>query len=238
MSDVFISYAREDEGRAERLANALEAQGWSVWWDRKIPFGQPFDEVIEDALASARCVLVLWSASSIGSRWVLEEAHYAYERNILVPVSVDDVPPPIGFRRAQTTNLVGWDGQKTFPAFRKLLADIHGILEATSEASRPPETPESIDQRRRAVEEEHRAWREPHRGSSPTKRRSAPLSSQGQVVLFRCWCCWSLPGSCSATWSCGRLRVTAGRLCSRNQTVLRHPLPTHQRRSGDPPGRS
>lgn len=30
MSDIFISYASEDRAQAQRLARALEAQGWSV----------------------------------------------------------------------------------------------------------------------------------------------------------------------------------------------------------------
>ena len=29
MSDIFISYAREDRPRAATIAQALEAQGWS-----------------------------------------------------------------------------------------------------------------------------------------------------------------------------------------------------------------
>jgi hypothetical protein len=36
------------------LASALEAEGVSVWWDRRLRPGQSFDEVIEDALASAK----------------------------------------------------------------------------------------------------------------------------------------------------------------------------------------
>ncbi len=46
MSDIFISYARPDRPMAELIARALEAQGWSVWWDRVIPAGKTFDEVI------------------------------------------------------------------------------------------------------------------------------------------------------------------------------------------------
>jgi hypothetical protein len=37
MSDIFISYAREDRPRAEAIAKALEEHGWSVWWDWNIP---------------------------------------------------------------------------------------------------------------------------------------------------------------------------------------------------------
>jgi hypothetical protein len=46
MRDVFISYAKPDRDRAAELATALEAHGWSVWWDRKIPPGRTFDDVI------------------------------------------------------------------------------------------------------------------------------------------------------------------------------------------------
>lgn len=70
MSEIFISYAAEDCGRAEPLAAALREEGWDVWWDREIPLGKPFDEVIELAIAQARCVIVLWSATSVGSEWV------------------------------------------------------------------------------------------------------------------------------------------------------------------------
>jgi hypothetical protein len=40
VTDVFVSYAREDRDRAHKLANALAAFGWSVWWDRKIITGE------------------------------------------------------------------------------------------------------------------------------------------------------------------------------------------------------
>ena len=59
---------------AQRLASALEDEGWSVWWDRRIPAGKTFDEVIEEQVAAARCVVVLWSKTSLKSKWVKIEA--------------------------------------------------------------------------------------------------------------------------------------------------------------------
>src|SRR5579862_7909324 len=64
MADVFVSYANADRNSARALAEALEHYGWSVWWDREIPIGRTWDEVIEEEIARARSVLVLWSASS------------------------------------------------------------------------------------------------------------------------------------------------------------------------------
>ena len=33
MADVFVSYSRIDKARVAPLVAAIEAQGWSVWWD-------------------------------------------------------------------------------------------------------------------------------------------------------------------------------------------------------------
>jgi len=47
MADVFLSYAREDQAFAQRLAQALEAEGFSVWWDRTIPPGKTWKPASE-----------------------------------------------------------------------------------------------------------------------------------------------------------------------------------------------
>ena len=65
MADIFISYASEDRSRVEPLAHSLEDHGWSVWWDRTIPPGKSFDQVIQEAITAAKCVVVLWSEKSI-----------------------------------------------------------------------------------------------------------------------------------------------------------------------------
>ena len=50
MSDIFVSYAREDRAKVRPLAEALERQGWSVWWDPAIPTGRRFDRVIDEGM--------------------------------------------------------------------------------------------------------------------------------------------------------------------------------------------
>jgi hypothetical protein len=70
MSDIFLSYANEDLPRVLPLVRALERRGWSVWWDRAILPGRTYDIVIEEALEAARCVIVVWSNTSVTSDWV------------------------------------------------------------------------------------------------------------------------------------------------------------------------
>jgi WD40 repeat protein len=121
MTDVFISYAREDRETAQRLAAALEARGWSVWWDREIPVGHSFDQVIEQQLDAAKSVVVLWSQDSAASEWVKNEAAFAAEKGVLIPaVLLSNARPPLEFRRRQTADLEGWRGDPGHAGFRRL----------------------------------------------------------------------------------------------------------------------
>jgi len=105
MSDIFISYSNEDKERVRPLVRLLEEQGWTVWWDRKIPPGKTFAQVIEEAIEQARCVLVVWSVHSVKSDWVTTEAAEGVRREILVPILIDEVPIPLEFRRIQAAKL-------------------------------------------------------------------------------------------------------------------------------------
>jgi hypothetical protein len=115
MSDIFLSYAREDQVWVERLASHLEKSGWSVWWDRRLQAGDPFDGVIEREVEAARVVLVLWSTHSVNSVWVKAEATAAQHQNKLVPVLIEPVRIPIPFNAFHTADLTGWDGSQAYP---------------------------------------------------------------------------------------------------------------------------
>ena len=105
-ADVFVSYARDDLPRVKPLVGMLEAQGWSVFWDRQILPGQPWSRLIEEKLTAAKAVVVVWSHTSVQSEWVKAEAMAARERGILVPVRIDAAPIPLPFGLIQTANLV------------------------------------------------------------------------------------------------------------------------------------
>jgi TIR domain/PDZ domain len=131
MADIFISYASEDRERARALAETLAAQGWSVWWDREIPLGQSFDEVIEKALASAKCVIVLWSAVSVASEWVRNEASEGKRRGILVPVFIEPVDAPLAFRLLNGADLRDWSGDANHPELARLVERVTELLAQT-----------------------------------------------------------------------------------------------------------
>jgi hypothetical protein len=138
MPDVFLSYAREDRERASVLAHALESDGWSVWWDRKLVAGEAFDDTIERQLATADSVVVLWSEHSIRSEWVKNEAAAASERDVLVPVLLDDVKQPLEFRRRHAADLTHWTGDPADSEFSRLIA---GIAAKTGRPARQPRIP-------------------------------------------------------------------------------------------------
>ena len=74
MADIFVSYASNDRDRILPLVKMLEAEGWSVWWDRELVAGPSFEEKIQEALDQAGCVVVAWSNSAIKSGWCRDEA--------------------------------------------------------------------------------------------------------------------------------------------------------------------
>lgn len=123
---VFISYKRADRPRVALLAEALQAAGHQVWWDAMIEGGAAFARRIEDQLKAADAVVVAWSAQSVASDWVRDEAGHARDAGKLVPVSIDGTQPPLGFRQYHVVDLSRWKGDAAAPEFRTVLAGIVG----------------------------------------------------------------------------------------------------------------
>jgi hypothetical protein len=128
MADVFISYSSADRESARVLAERLGERGLAVWWDRTIPPGRVFDEVIQEALQAAGSVVVLWSDDSVTSNWVKTEAAEGLARDKLVPALIEPVVPPIEFKRIQAADLSGWSGDPDHPEYRRLVASVDELL--------------------------------------------------------------------------------------------------------------
>ena len=99
---VFVSYSREDLKAVQPIISAIEAAGYSAWWDGMLSAGERFANTTEVVLEQARAVVVLWSAKSVASHWVHDEATRGRDRGCLVPLSIDGTKPPLGFRQFQT----------------------------------------------------------------------------------------------------------------------------------------
>jgi TolB-like protein/tetratricopeptide (TPR) repeat protein len=132
---VFLSYARADQPQAARLAQALKSAGLDLWWDALIEGGAVFSRQIETALENSKAVIVLWSKTSIDSDWVLDEAARGRDLRKLVPVSLDGVEAPLGFRQYHAISLQHWNGKPD-------AEQISQILRAVASGARH-ETPEA-----------------------------------------------------------------------------------------------
>jgi hypothetical protein len=122
MSRISLIYSEKDLAVAEKIARLLEETGLEVWWDRKIPIGRSYSDVFKEAVETADCIIVLWSRSSVEKEWIKAEAEEGLATGKLVPIVIDDVDLPLGFRQIQPVNFVDWDGSRHARAFQSLLS--------------------------------------------------------------------------------------------------------------------
>ncbi len=90
---IFISYSKLDPQPTRELADFLTARGYSVWWDADLTAGEVFREVIDRELDAADAVIVMWTAHSVASNWVIAEADHAARRNRLITLRTADLEP-------------------------------------------------------------------------------------------------------------------------------------------------
>jgi adenylate cyclase len=132
MSEVFISYARSTEARAEAIAQALTSLGYEVWRDDKLPAHRAYTDVIDERLRAAKAVLVIWSRDAAASQWVRAEADVARVAGKLVQVVIDKTPPPLPFNQIHCADLSRWTGDAEAPEWRKVLASIAELMRGES----------------------------------------------------------------------------------------------------------
>ncbi|MBI1251044.1 MAG: SUMF1/EgtB/PvdO family nonheme iron enzyme [Alphaproteobacteria bacterium] len=152
MPDVFLSYNREDQAKAKLIAEALEADGISVWWDTVLRAGETYDEVTERHLREAKAVVVLWSQRSVKSKWVRAEATLGERKSALVPAMIEPCERPILFELIQTADLSHWSGDHKDPHWLDFLEDVRAriggaaaVAPAPAPAVRAEEPSESLE---------------------------------------------------------------------------------------------
>jgi hypothetical protein len=137
MAHVFISYARTDSDRASTLAKVLLSLKVPVWWDEAIRVGDMFPAAIRQKIDQASAVVVLWSRTSVRSRWVLYEAERARRRGALVPVLLEHVQLPAPFNEIDWADLTAWRPNSPSPQFEKLLLRLVEIAKKAGEHPAP-----------------------------------------------------------------------------------------------------
>jgi hypothetical protein len=175
MADVFLSYAREDAGRAEQVAKGLEAAGLDVFWDNEIPPGTTWADYIEQKLTQSKALIVLWSEHSTKSQWVREEARLGRDKGVLIPVSIDNAPPPFGFGEVQAANLANWNGEADHPNWRRFVDAVTNATRAEPRVAPQPTAPPQTVQPAPAQQ----AW------SAPSQ--AAPASALKNGVPVWAW---------------------------------------------------
>jgi TolB-like protein len=149
MSDVFVSYKAEDRKRVKPLVEALESDGYSVWWDEQIGGGTAWRQSIEAELNAAKCVIVVWSKRSVGpdGAFVQDEATRAQQRHVYVPVLIDKVHLPLGFGETQALPLTGWRGDRSDLRYRAVLTAVRRNVAGKRRVARSPLPRASFDRR-------------------------------------------------------------------------------------------
>lgn len=146
MSDVFISYSRENQEVVRRLAEAVKRQGYSVWWDDQLPPHLSYGDVIAAKVGGAKAAIVVWSANAVASEWVRAEADMARNQKKLIQTSIDGRDPPMPFNQLHYVSLADWDGNDDHPGWTKVKESLAALCgapgaEATVVAAAPPAAP-------------------------------------------------------------------------------------------------
>lgn len=175
MVDVFISYSRADQASVARLAQAIEAEGYSVWWDKELPPHLSYGDVITEKIAQAKAAVVVWSHTAAKSEWVRAEADMARNQRKLVQTALGDVMPPLPFNQIQYAEIGDWQGEPDHPGWRKVkvsLSDLCGKRDGSAPAL--PSSPPPV--RRKEFE--------PHAAPLPSSPSRWPLMAGGVVAAL------------------------------------------------------
>ena len=151
MSDVFVSYKREDTVRVSKLVAALRSAGLEVWWDQDIEPSEPWEATIERALREAKAVIVCWSPDAVASENVRAEARRARDHGRLIQIFVRPCEPPLFFGERQGVDLSSWRGNPDDERIARLVQSVRKVAagERVEQGDRPRRA--RIDKRFMAV---------------------------------------------------------------------------------------
>ena len=131
MSTVFISYARKDRAALQPVFEAVKASGLSVWFPDALPIGRSWQDLLDEGLKAAQCVILVWSKTAAQSEYVqleIQRAIKAWSSDRLVLVTVDDTPLPIGLRDLSPLRIGNHQGTERDELVNRIRAVLPGEL--------------------------------------------------------------------------------------------------------------
>lgn len=153
MADVFLSYARADAAEAERLRDALQGLGLTIFFDTEgLDGGDVFPDVLDREVKTAGAVVGVWSRHALTRPWVKIECDIGRTRGVLVPVRVEDIPDleiPAAFWNIQVDDLSGFDGRHDHAGWLRFIRALARTLDRpdllAAESARALDRPEAAD---------------------------------------------------------------------------------------------
>lgn len=144
MQTVCVLYSRRDAAELPLAIESLLRPRFNVWWDRKIRGGD-YRAAIKTAIATAACVMPIWTRAAEESRVLHDELEFALRRRVpILPLSVHKGFVPFGFGSLQSIEIHDWTGSTSAEGPR--IADaVESLIESTkSVKSRPKDLEEGL----------------------------------------------------------------------------------------------
>lgn len=146
MTDIYVSYASEDQERVAQIVSALKGAGHAVWWDRDLEPSTDRKVAIAQHLADAKLNLVMWSraaADPVAGKDVIEEAESSNGRGAYLGVLLDAVELPFGFGGHEAVDVAPFKGSP--PEIAKVVAGVKKFMEEGQAIVAPlPPPPEYV----------------------------------------------------------------------------------------------
>jgi len=102
---IFISHSHKDNLIVERLAEEIEASGFSCWLDLwEMEVGDSIRRRVEEGIKTADWLLVVLSKASVKSQWVVQEIDMAFVQELekrhafVLPVVLEPCEIPLSLR--------------------------------------------------------------------------------------------------------------------------------------------